>query len=265
MTATITGLCAHQIPFSLIFVGMGRSAKLGMLVLIVCTTLAAAMAVPSAAQGTSEEIAGPEHPAAALRAIEIEGIRLGLTPEEATAAMGERGYEHLYPEHDGGGFFRSPDALVRIQLGYAMRNGRELVDHISYYMSAPTRGSDSAFLTARGAMLARLGPPTYLHRWVRDGGVGARFTSVSDRRVLENVAVAGLCFADWQCTTVLRGLDCRAPIERVRGVVIDGGYTDFNLFFTIDDYGSRARALLRDRAFREQDTRGATCIAAGIH
>lgn len=241
---------------------MGRFAKIWMLGAVACATLVAALIGPSAAQGSWEQVDGPVYSASTLRNIELDGIHLGLTREQVATAMAARGFENLYPDDDGG-VFRSPDG-VRIELGYESRGGREIVDSFSYSIFD---FRDPNFAARRDAIVASLGPPTRRTRSItEDGRMGATMRFVTDRRLIDEVALAGFCYVtDWRCTALSLHRDCRPTVRQVRSVVIAGGYGDNHVRITVDDYAARSHALLHDRAFLAQDTTGAICLVPSIH
>ena len=246
---------------------MGRFAKITMLAVAACVALAVSLINQSDAQGATqgawEDLAGPVYSAEMIRAIEVEGVHLGMTRAQAAAALNARGYTLLVLEGDEGDTFRSADDRLSIGLSYAMDRRREVIDHI---LVSIFTFNDATFAARRDAILAALGEPTRLQRLTTDDGRShATMRFVTDRALIDEVSLAGSCYGDWQCQTVVLHDDCRPPVRRVRSTVIDGGYSDSHLYVTIDDYAQRARRLLRDRAFRTQDTAGAICLIPSVH
>jgi hypothetical protein len=241
---------------------MGRFAKILMLAAAACIVLATVFIGPSAAEGSWSETLGPVYSARALRTVEIEGVRLGQTPEQVAAAMAARGFEHVHADAIGGGYFVAPGNTA-LQPSYTTVRGRQRVDGIMYHI---LDNHDPAFIAKRDAILATIGQPTRLWLWTTaEGRRGGSFRVVTDRALIDTVAQSGQCFVlDWRCAA-LRHTDCRPIVRQVSSPYIDGGYSDSHFSIEINDYSARSRALLRDRAFRTQDTTGAACPVLSIH
>lgn len=239
---------------------------MGRFAILVAMAVACLMAVAwasewSTAPNSRAEVDGPTYSLRALQRIEIEGLRLGMTREDAAGTMTAGGYAFLNPGgRDGEGYYeRDRESLT---LGFN-RGGR--LDAILYMKTYDA--AEVADVSARRAeLLSRLGPPTQWSQWVKaDGEIGDRFLYLPRRSLVADYHQIHSCYVNWQCQALLYQIDCRPLVRRLRGGVITGSFGLRSLHIWAFDYAEQAENLFRDGAFRTQDLSDATCFVMPVH
>lgn len=244
---------------------MGRFAKILMLA-VACVVVAASWAFAPDARGNSQtEMRGPTYSQRALARFEIEGVHVSMPRDQVAATLTSRGYQFRNPGgREGEGHWSNANGNLFL-FDFVDRGGVAVVE--SFVFDRSYTWDERHDLEARRAdLLALLGRPTHWVQWRTGfGTIGDYFRYVSDRSQLEHFDAAWSCYAgDWRCDAI-EGTDCRPAVRRVRGLVVSGSFTAGGLSVEVSDYSRRASELLRDRAFRRQETAGALCPVFTVH
>lgn len=199
---------------------------------------------------------------AAIRRVEVEGVHLGMTSQEAAQAMAARGFDRdtrSSPEIDL--YSRGNDHL---SISFARRRQDWVVTEIAYGrlfrppihppLTASERAGDRQFVTRL------FGQPTSINHYE----AFEEFT-YSPRPTADDFETVYSCHFFWECRTQLYSDNCPLVVRRSPRTMIHVTLMDTNLSATIVDFSARRTSLLRDRHFMERDLRGRVCVTMPIH
>jgi hypothetical protein len=189
-----------------------------------------------------------------------------MSEREVHEAMTARQFRlHNPTGEEDAGFFRSADDRIWMLLGY--RGGQSVRTLSSYTYWVHYTADDVSDVEARRAdLIALLGRPTHWVRWINERNeIGDRFVYVPHRGQVDVLDHAMSCYANWECASLVGGLDCRPVVRHVRGPVIHGSFGYRMLHLTVHDYGPEARELLSNSAFRRRELSHGVCAIPTIH
>lgn len=160
----------------------------------------------------------------------------------------------------------SEDGRVWIWLSYSENGDQSLLQSFSYYVRDYSAEQAAAIAERRADLVSLLGEPTLWTRWINERGeIGDRFVYAPQRQLTQHLDGAGSCYANWECVSMLRDVDCRPYVRRVHVPIIQGSFGYRSLNVTVTDYAGKARALLDDERFRRRDLSHAVCAIPSIH
>ncbi len=219
------------------------------------------------AQSSSQTLNGPTYSSRTIRRAEIAGIHLGMSPQSVADAMNERRFRFRNPSGiEGAGFYESDDQRIWLSVSYSENDDQPFVQSFIYHVVNYSAEQAAAIAERRSELLSLLGEPTLWTRWVNERGeIGDQFVYAPRRQLIEQLAEAQSCYANWECVSMLRDVDCRPLVRRVRVPVMQGSFGHRSLSVTVTDYADEARALLGEERFRRRDLSRTACAVPSIH
>ncbi len=253
--------------------GQRRGVSIVRLAVLISTTLGA---LTLATTGRSQAESPRPHPESELRTLSVFGVKLGIAPVDADAAMRRAGFlplsatpkdvraETKLGETSGSAYRRAGDGLEAF-LTYSKLSGQPVV------VSAITLDSFSfkdtgSLQTARQMaepFLRDLGSPTSAA--VSPGSHWVRSVYAPDGRIAEMEPDVRRCVTNWECESVLSGVDCRPIVNEGATVIAAITYSTTYFWLDLTDYARQAQPFVNSRRFRTRDLRGARCVVPTVH
>jgi hypothetical protein len=254
--------------------------RLALILLLLAIASSAASQPSSYETSRLQEVDGPLYPAAHLLNYSLEGVRLGMPFQEASAALLARGYKQQII--DRGGRYQSPEGETSagaesfytegwarsVGISYVLDwKGKPVVSSISFWLKVPNGDTRSPEMW-RNEIISQFGKPSYWQKWISEGAIRDEMTYVPMPQLRSRNAraeVDSCSSGNWGCHKLRYDVDCRKVLESAQAPVLEISFVAQSVWFRLEDYKKSYQSLMRSRLFRHQDTSMTSCPIMRIH
>jgi hypothetical protein len=240
-------------------------------------TLAAA-ANPAARADTPSNGTGPVYSVAALRALDLFGVHLGMKRDDARKALAAAGLTISYHRRGGSprdvtsesydvpGVARAP-ALRFFSMEFRRWPGRaSLVSGMTYYYSfQPGEAPDVE--QRRADIERKFGPPSSWSQWNGAGGdvrYSAAYVPLASLVIDPARHAVAECMLDWPCLDGQKRVACRKTLQGARVPIVEIRLMDGFENYIVNDYEADFALLARKAEFHEPRSH-AICPIPRVH